>query len=309
MSNEELKIHCTKAYEKYKNEFTQHQFSNLSLHTYAKLANPSWQLHRTGRITASICKEVFCTDHTEITNKTLFEKVMQYTKRKPTKQMQYGSAMESGTRDRYFATQKQHVNLSVRETDFHVRVDYPFLWALLDGIVSCDCHDQKLLEIKCPSKYEDGFLNWENDKDFPLAKDHLLKTLHQYYFQVQSQMFICKFSSVDFLLYSPKNNGTVLLTTVKSNKDFIEKMNAKSWQYFENVLLSELVTHRLDNSLENNRKINCFCGKPSFGNMIACDNTKCKFEWFHYFRINITRAVKGKWYCKDCKEGKNKKQT
>ena len=119
--------------------------------------------------------------------------------------MQYGSAMESSARDWYFATQKQqHVNLSVREAGFHVRVDYPFLGASPDGIVSCDCHDQKLLEIKCPSKYENGFLNWENDKDFPLAKDHSLKTSHQYYFQVQLQMFICKFSSVDFLFIHPK---------------------------------------------------------------------------------------------------------
>ena len=77
-------------------------------------------------------------------------------------------------------------------------------------------------------------------------------------------------------------------------------MNAKSWQYFENVLLPELVARRLDNRLENDRKICCFCS--SFGNMIACDNSKCKFEWFHYSCINITRAVKGKWYCKDCKE-------
>ena len=90
-------------------------------------------------------------------------------------------------------------------------------------------------------------------------------------------MFASKFSSVDFLLYSPQNNGTVSLTTVKKNKDFIEKMSAKSWQYFENVVLPELVTHRLDNSLENNQKIYCFYQKQSFGN-IACDNSKCKFE-------------------------------
>ena len=222
--------------------------------------------------------------------------------------MQYGSAMEPSARDWYFATQKrQHVNLSVRETGFHVGVDYPFIGDWLDGIVSCDCHDQKLLEIQCPSKYQDGFLNWQNDKDFPLAKDHSLKTSHQYYFQVQFQMFICKFSSVDFLLYSPKSNGTVLLTTVQSNKDFIAKMNARSRQYFENILLPpELVTRRLDKSLKNDRKIYYFSRKPSFGNMIACDNSKCKHEWFHYSCINITWAVKGKWYCKDCKEGKNK---
>ena len=57
------------------------------------------------------------------------------------------------------------------EIDVDVQVDYPFLGASHDRIVLCDCHDQKLLEIKCPRKYEDGFLNWENDKHFPLAKD------------------------------------------------------------------------------------------------------------------------------------------
>ena len=173
---------------------------------------------------------------------------MQYTIRKPTKQMQYGSAMEPSARDWYFAMQKrQHVNLSVRETGFHAGVDYPFIGDWLDGIVSCDCHDQKLLEIQYPSRYEDGFLNWQNDKDFPLAKYHSLKTSHQYYFQVQLQKFICKFSSVDFLLYSPKSNGAVLLTTVQRNKDFIAKMNARSRQ-------SELITRRLDNSLEKRSK-------------------------------------------------------
>ena len=89
---------------------------------------------------------------------------MQYTKKKLTKKMQYESAMESSARDWCFATQKQqHVNLSVRETGFHVRVDYPFPGASPDDIlfkevsdhgnhVKYDCHRQKLLEIKCSSK-------------------------------------------------------------------------------------------------------------------------------------------------------------
>ena len=57
--NEELKIRCTKAYEKYKNKIVQNKFSNLSLHTCTQSANSSRQLHRAGRITVSICKEVF----------------------------------------------------------------------------------------------------------------------------------------------------------------------------------------------------------------------------------------------------------
>ena len=55
---------------------------------------------------------------------------MQYAKRKSTKQMHHGPSMKPSARDCYFALQKQqHVNLSVRENSFHVRVDYPFLGA------------------------------------------------------------------------------------------------------------------------------------------------------------------------------------
>ena len=78
-------------------------------------------------------------------------------------------------------------------------------------------------KTKCPSKYEDGFPNWENDKELSLAKNYWMKISHQYYFQVQLQMFVCTFSSVDFLIYSPKNKGTALLATVMSNKNFMEK--------------------------------------------------------------------------------------
>ena len=121
LSNDELKFRCAKAHEKYKNGFTQNQFTNLRLDTCTQSANPSCQQH--GRITASICKEVLCTDHTQITNKTLLEKMMQYTIRKATKQMQYGSAMKLSAKDWYFATKKQlHDKLSVRETGFHVKL-------------------------------------------------------------------------------------------------------------------------------------------------------------------------------------------
>ena len=41
--------------------------------------------------------------------------------------------------------------------------------------------------------------------------------------------------------------------------------NALKMFYYQNKT-------RLDNSLENDRKIYCFCQKPNFGNMFACDN-------------------------------------
>ena len=91
---------------------------------------------------------------------------------------------------------------------------------------------------------------------------------------------------------------------VKSNKDLVEKMNAKSWQYFENVLLPEIVTRRLDNSLKNDRKIYCFSRKPSFGNMTACDNSNTNLTGFIISVLTLLGQLKGNG--KNARKGKIK---
>ena len=40
----------------------------------------------------------------------------------------------------------------------------------------------------------------------------------------------------------------------------------------------------------------CVCKKPSEGGMIACDNSSCKIEWFHFERVKIRKAPRGEWY-------------
>ncbi|XP_066580960.1 inhibitor of growth protein 3 [Prorops nasuta] len=44
----------------------------------------------------------------------------------------------------------------------------------------------------------------------------------------------------------------------------------------------------------------CVCNQVSYGDMVACDNTDCPFEWFHYPCVGITSPPKGKWYCPQC---------
>lgn len=45
----------------------------------------------------------------------------------------------------------------------------------------------------------------------------------------------------------------------------------------------------------------CICREVSYGAMIACDNSKCPIEWFHYGCIGLTQAPQGtqKWYCSE----------
>lgn len=50
----------------------------------------------------------------------------------------------------------------------------------------------------------------------------------------------------------------------------------------------------------------CYCKTPAGGKMIACDNPKCKIEWFHYKCLNMVKEPTGKWFCDDCKNKKEK---
>ncbi|XP_037936211.1 inhibitor of growth protein 3 [Teleopsis dalmanni] len=44
----------------------------------------------------------------------------------------------------------------------------------------------------------------------------------------------------------------------------------------------------------------CTCNQVSYGDMVACDNEACPYEWFHYPCVGITQPPKGKWYCPKC---------
>lgn len=44
----------------------------------------------------------------------------------------------------------------------------------------------------------------------------------------------------------------------------------------------------------------CMCNQVSYGDMVACDNEDCPYEWFHYPCVGISAPPKGKWYCPSC---------
>ncbi|GMM38804.1 Pho23 protein [Saccharomycopsis crataegensis] len=46
----------------------------------------------------------------------------------------------------------------------------------------------------------------------------------------------------------------------------------------------------------------CVCQQVSFGEMIGCDNDKCKIQWFHLQCVGLSSPPKGTWYCDDCKK-------
>ncbi|CAD6192611.1 unnamed protein product [Caenorhabditis auriculariae] len=44
----------------------------------------------------------------------------------------------------------------------------------------------------------------------------------------------------------------------------------------------------------------CFCSEKSYGDMVACDNKSCPYQWFHYPCVGITAPPRGRWFCPRC---------
>lgn len=53
----------------------------------------------------------------------------------------------------------------------------------------------------------------------------------------------------------------------------------------------------------------CLCQKVSFGDMIACDNDDCPYEWFHWSCVGLKSEPQqgGTWFCPVCSEAMKKK--
>jgi hypothetical protein len=45
----------------------------------------------------------------------------------------------------------------------------------------------------------------------------------------------------------------------------------------------------------------CYCNKPSYGEMVACDGENCERKWFHLRCVELKEApTTAKWYCDEC---------
>lgn len=58
----------------------------------------------------------------------------------------------------------------------------------------------------------------------------------------------------------------------------------------------------------DDKRLYCSCQQVSWGNMVACDDSDCRYEWFHWGCVNLTKEPPGKWYCKTCRERREKKR-
>lgn len=110
----------------------------------------------------------------------------------------------------------------------------------------------------------------------------------------------------DFFIWTPKGNKTI---RIYRDVQFWEKLEKKLTAFYVDHVLPEVLSNKLKQGIESivdhesdKENVYCICQGTSKGRMIACDNIRCKYQWFHYKCVDIKRAPRGSWYCPICKD-------
>lgn len=208
-------------------------------------------------------------------------------------------------------------NAIVRDCGLYLNPEFPAFGASPDAVVSCDCCGKGCVELKCP------FILSKDNKShtdmYWLQCDHRgvpvdLDKDHEYYYQVQCQLFVTNYSYCDFVVWSPFLPLVVL--RIYPDKDFWDAKSREAANFHKKCVLPELcakffsckktLTARCSQdqataAIPQTNKF-CVCQGPDDGRrLIKCDHENCQYVWFHIDCIQMKRVPKGKWFCRTCK--------
>ena len=216
-----------------------------------------WFEQRKDRINASILKSaaIKVEDNTKLINRdksrTILSKVCGYYPRPKSKATNWGISNEPGATNTYVKRmKKKHQNFKVEETGFYVHVEHPYIGASPGGFVECDCHSPGLLEIKCPWSHQNLTVSKYSamNRSCLYLDDnviHLIKT-HEYFYQVQCQMFVRKRNYCAFFVLTIKVSFCERITY---DTQFMRSMVQKVDILYKQLILPEIFSRELKNTL------------------------------------------------------------
>ena len=214
-----------------------------------------WFKYRAGRITASRMKAVCRTDPgnpaQSLIKSICYPEAFSFT----TVATKWGCKHEKQGQEMYLAVNKlKHHDLSVAESGLVINPQWPFIGASPDGIINCTCCGKGVLEIKCPYCHQGTDVQAVAIKDSrfclkmvdgELQLDHT----HTYYYQVQSQLFVCDVEYGDFCVctFSMDEDESHYLETgmhierIYKDPNLWIECTTKSSQFFKTCLLPEIM--------------------------------------------------------------------
>lgn len=225
--------------------YTAEEIETIERLTKSQRLTKFWYRFRAGRITASLFKRVCRTsiDHPSL---SLLKQISDPQDCKfSSVYTSYGIEFESVARNEYQARMIDlgHINFKVTQSGLIVSNEYPHIGASPDGIWSCECCGIGTLEIKCPYKGKDkGIIAYCNERNSCIEQlidgSFSLKKDHEYYFQVQMQLFVSACEIAHFVVWT--NLGLEIIE-VYADQDFWSVYYPKTVTFFKKVILPEMI--------------------------------------------------------------------
>lgn len=267
-----------------------------------------WFQYRAGRITASRMRSVCFTSVTKPSKSLLAAICHPEVHKFTTSSTAWGCDHEEQALSEYAHIIKgSHHNATIANSGLVINPNYPHLGASPDGVVSCECCGDGLVEVKCPYCVRDQEAG--NHKCL-IEDDEGVKKLdknHSYFYQIQTQLFVCEKEYCDLVIWTKKD---IHYERIEPDVELWNTVSAKAQWFHERVILPELVCgmfskrntitiqERKEESFE--AEIWCLCRKPESGRMVACDSGDCGIVWFHYRCVGLKRKPRGDWFCPKC---------
>jgi hypothetical protein len=209
-----------------------------------------WHDHRVGVITASVAHSVYTRINTiqkdgrnDATN--AISRIMGYTKLNPNlAPLKYGRNMEGEARRQYEKVMKSTGHdVQVTQTGLVLHPTKVYIGASPDGLVSCTCCGDGLVEIQCPLNISCAVPTADNQDCLQKidGQTHISKA-HSYYTQVQCQLAVTKREWCDFCIYT--KNGHFLDRVYFDNVHW-QKVEQNCDQFFTKYLVEEMVSQTL----------------------------------------------------------------
>ena len=208
--------------------------------------NMQWLVERRKRLTASKVGSIAKMKKT--TKRSSKVKQLLYSTFKGNKATRYGCAKEEETIQLYIAHQRSHGHpeLSVEKCGLFVSVTNPWIAASPDGVVRNPGDTSKgLVEVKNPFSMKDKSLAEAcKSSAFCLEnKDNTfrLKVKHDYFYQVQCQIYCTNSDWCDFVLQTDKD---IHIERIQRDRKWWDTQLTKLQKFYFSALLPELACPR-----------------------------------------------------------------
>ena len=282
--------------------------------TQDQAKGPGFFRHRAGRIGASVSGAVYHSNVAQPSQSLIKSICYPHLYKVNTKAIKHGCKFEDYATRAYEAhMKKSHINFQLTRCGLFINKEYPFLHATPDFLTSCDCCGLGCGEVKCPISIQNGdFEKYVQEKNPCLEKvngSFKLKREHNYYFQVQQQLFTVRERiHCDFVVCGIDSdlNAHLVMDRIYPDPFHLDAVLKRLEGFWRICILPEILgrwfTRRCDAPLSvvSDNGI-CFCrGQPS-GHLISCSNVDCPYGKFHTTCLSLSEVPMLKtWYCPHC---------